>query len=538
MIGGGIYGACIAWEAVLRGLSVALLEREDFGGQTSSNSQKIIHGGFRYLQHADFKRMREHIRERTTFMKIAPHLVHPMPVVIPTYGHGMRGKEIFALALAIYDLVSFDRNRLEDSFKHIPRGKILSKGELFDSVPNLPQDGVTGGAVFYDAQVYNSERFLLAFLKSAEKLGCDMANYMNVTDFITGKGRIAGVMAKDAFTGDEIPVQAKMTVNAGGPWIYQILGLLDQYRSHKKFPLVKSVNVVTPLLFPSYAVGIYGKMRYSDKDAFLDKGTRLFFVTPWRGLSVVGTALSYYEGNPDELEVTREDVQNFLDDFNQASPLAQVQIRDVRLIQKGFLPSSGLDAGGNVQISKKYRILDHSKEGLSGLMSVMGVKYTTARDVAEKTVDLIFKIWGKTSPPSKSSTTVLHGGKIERLQEFLSQAIEKRPRGFTEERIKHLVENYGSGFEEVLQLVERNETRTEGLSFKDVLRAEILYGIREEMAMKLSDVVMRRTELGSAGNPGEEMLAFCASVMGKEMGWNVQRTQAELEEVRKIYVFF
>jgi glycerol-3-phosphate dehydrogenase len=141
VLGGGMYGACVAWDATLRGLSVALVDKADFGGATSSNSLKIIHGGLRYLQHADFRRMRESILERRTLMQIAPHLVHPLPVLLPTYGHGLQGPEVFAAALCINDLVSFDRNRLRDPQKHIPRGRVISKQSCLRHLPGLDSQG-------------------------------------------------------------------------------------------------------------------------------------------------------------------------------------------------------------------------------------------------------------------------------------------------------------------------------------------------------------------------------------------------------------
>lgn len=184
VIGGGIYGACVAYEATLRGLSVALVEKQDFCGATSANSLKTIHGGLRYLQHADFKRMRESIYERRTLMKIAPHLVHPLPVLVPTYGHGLKGIEAMTVALKINDLVSCDRNLgLPDPQKHIPTGRTLSPTECLNTLPGISADGLTGGAIFHDAQVYNSERLVLAYLQSATQLGLRVANYLEVTGF-------------------------------------------------------------------------------------------------------------------------------------------------------------------------------------------------------------------------------------------------------------------------------------------------------------------------------------------------------------------
>ena len=157
VVGGGIYGVCTAWDAALRGLSVALVEKGDFGSATSSNSLKIIHGGLRYLQHADLKRVRESTAERRTLMRIAPHLVHPMPCLMPTYGHALKGKEAMAVALFLNDLVCFDRNGLSDPQKHIPRGRVISKKECMSLIPGVNERELSGGALWYDCQLYNSE---------------------------------------------------------------------------------------------------------------------------------------------------------------------------------------------------------------------------------------------------------------------------------------------------------------------------------------------------------------------------------------------
>ena len=193
IVGGGIYGAGVARDASLRGLSVALVEKADFGCATSANSLKMIHGGLRYLQHGDFKRMRESIYDRRILMQIAPHLVHPLGVVVPTYGHGIKGKEVMTIALAINDIVSCDRNVGIDPHKHIPPGRTISKTECLQLLPGIDAKDLTGGAVFCDAQVYNSERLVLSFLRSAAQKNADLANYVEVIGFLQQGNCITGV---------------------------------------------------------------------------------------------------------------------------------------------------------------------------------------------------------------------------------------------------------------------------------------------------------------------------------------------------------
>lgn len=536
IVGGGIYGACVAWEASLRGLSVALVEKADFGCATSANSLKMIHGGLRYLQHGDFKRMRESICDRRALMQIAPHLVHPLRVAIPTYGHGIKGKEAMRIAMMVNDLVSCDRNFLNDPQKHIPPGRTISKSECLQLLPGINPENLTGGAVFYDAQVYNSERLLLSFLQSTAQKSADLANYVEVTGFIQVGNRVTGVEAQDLLTGERFHIRAKTVVNTSGAWINRVVSLVHGQQPDNRVLFAKAINLVTRQLFPSYAVGVPGQNSYRD-DALLKKGSPLLFIAPWRDKSLIGTTYKICQQEPDDFKIGEKDIQEFLDQINSSYPAANLTREDVAFVHGGLLPCSSIcDRTGNVQLSKHYQIYDYREQGLQGLISVVGVKYTTARNVAQKVVDWVFQSWGKKLPKSKSSVTPLHGGEISQFTTFLQAEIAKRPYGLGEELIRPLVYNYGSAYPEVLKYLSANEY--EGLEARlSVLKAEVLHGVREEMAQKLSDVVFRRTELGSAGYPGNEALNICAETMGAELGWSSTKIQQELQEVERVFAF-
>ena len=538
VVGGGIYGACVARDAALRGLSVALVEKSDFGAATSANSLKIIHGGLRYLQHADFMRMRESVKEQQVLMRIAPHLVHPLPVLIPTYGHWLQGKEAFALALLANHWISFDRDRLVRSQSCLPRGRVISKSEVLQLAPGIRQQGLTGGAIFYDAQLSNSERLIFAFLRSAEQAGAQLANYTEVKGFLKEKDTVIGVEASDTLTGDQLQIRAKTVVNTCGPWVSSILDSLrgrTAQQSNGQVFFAKAMNLLTRPFFPRHAVGVAGKNRYNDTDAVLNKGNRFLFITPWRGFSLIGTAQIAYDGHPEDCKASDEEIENFLREVNLAYPAADLKREDIVFVHSGLLPSSGIcRTTGDVQVTKHYQIHDHRGEGIKGLLSVVGVKYTTARRVAEKVVDRVFESWGHKPPQSPASYTPLHGGRIEQFESFLRANIKNRPSSLSEEAMSHLVGNYGSAYQDVLQYLNVPRASTSG-DRCTVLRAEVLHGIRDEMAQKLSDVVFRRTDLGTAGHPGDEALRVCADVMSAELGWNLSRTQHELQDVNKIF---
>ncbi|MBE9169008.1 glycerol-3-phosphate dehydrogenase/oxidase [Pleurocapsales cyanobacterium LEGE 06147] len=524
IVGGGIYGACIAWEASLRGLSVALVEKADFGSATSANSLKIIHGGLRYLQTADFKRMRESIHERTTLMRIAPHLVHPLPVLIPTYRRGMKGKEALYLAMKINDLIGCDRNRFEDPQKHIPNGRIISKQECQHLLPNIYSQGLTGGAIFHDAQVYNSERLTLSFLHSAEEIGAVVTNYVEVIGFLQTGDCVTGVQAKDILTGEKFEIRAKTVVNTCGPWINRVLSLAKP-QQQAKIPFAKAMNLVLRRsLFETYAVGLSGSSNYCNHNS-----SRFLFIAPWRGKSIVGTYYTTCDRDPDNFQVTETDIHNFLEQINQTYPTANLNREDVAFVHKGLLPQAKVNSQTREPLlSKHYQLRDHSQEGLKGLISVVGVKYTTARDVAKKTVDLIFQSWRQKSPKSVSAKTPIYGGQIESFDTFLHDAINQAPYGLSREVMQSLVYNYGSTYPRVLEYLDPSEELA-------IVKAEVLYAVHEEMAQKLSDVILRRTDLGSAGHPSNKILRLCAETMGAELGWSNAKIQQEFQEVNKVY---
>jgi glycerol-3-phosphate dehydrogenase len=535
VIGGGIYGACIAWDATLRGLSVALLEKDDFGHATSANSMKTIHGGLRYLQKADFQRIRQSTRERATLMCIAPHLVHPLTCMMPVYGHKMKGREMMAIALLINDLISYDRNRSYDPQKHIPRGRVISAGECLNRIPGIDSKGLTGAAVWCDAQVYNSERLTLAFIMSAAEQGAIVLNDTEVIGFLQANNRVSGVEAIDKQTGDIFTVRAKATVNAAGPWVNNLLGKMPGEMCKIPLHLAKAINVATKKIFPDYAVGI--SLRSNDQtDPLLSSlSERLLFIVPWRNQSLIGTIYKLYQQEPSQLLVTERDVDDIIHSVNKAYPLANLTPTDIQFVYSGLVPVSNIDPRkGTFQRDGQFRLYSH-KGSLEGLITVLGVKYTTARDVAEKVVDRVFSTLGRKVPRSTSSKVPLVGGNIESFQYYLDNEIRKRPEGLNKEQIQQLVYNYGTRYVEVLRHINRMDGSNSSVD-RAILEAQVLHAVREEMALHLSDVLLRRTDIGTMGYPGSETVMYCAQVMGRELHWDTGLLEKEIQELEGYYL--
>jgi len=536
VIGGGVYGLCTAWDAALRGLSVALLEKGDFGAATSSATHKIIHGGLRYLQHADVRRMRESIRERLLMMRLAPHLVHPMPFVVPAYGHLLRGKEVLAVAMAITDLIGFDRNRLDDPAKRIPNGRVIGRKECLEILPDIDPKGLTGAAVYYDAQMVNSDRLTLSFALSANEAGADLANYVEVTGLSTRNGRVTSVAAKDLHTGETFDVRGRMVANTTGPWSDVVVAYLRGASPDRRVLRSKGIQIVAPLYNADYAFAVEGTQR--DPDAVISRGNRLYFITPWRGRSLIGTTDTVYEGDPDDFAITERDVAEFIDEINAAYPAAKLTRDQVPYWFGGMRPVGEKNIDPTVsRTARKFEIIDHARhDGVANFISVVGVKYTTARGVAEQAVDRIFRKMGKQPPPCPTRTARLWGGAIERFDEFVAEQLRAAPAGVSGATTRHLVTNYGSQIGEIVEYITRDSSLGATLPGSDITRAEIVHACRHEMAGSLADVVLRRTELGTLGPPHAEAIDEVVRIMAAELRWSDSRKASERNALARQFV--
>ena len=533
VVGGGINGAACAWDATLRGLKVALLERKDFGWATSSSSSKIAHSGLRYLQHIDFKRMRESIRERNLIHQRAPHLIHSQPYLMPIYGHGVKGRETMAIYIKTYDMFSLDRQWFKDPARKIPSSFMISKEEVLKISPDIETENLTGGAVWYEGQMHNTERLLLSYVRSAYDKGASIANKIEVTDFLKAGDLITGVQARDLVSGETFSIKAKAVVNASGPWIVKNLNLIKSFKENPVHAS-KAFTLITRAFTEEHALTFGIRPMYEDRQAVVDKKSSLMFAIPWRGLCMIGSLhLACDEEDPAKITITEEEIQTYIDLINEGYPAAKLTRDDVRNILWGIVPA---DEANSAAPKKHYEILDHAKEDqLEGLVSVAGVKYTTARDVAEKSINLVCKKLGK-SLACTTAKVPLWGGDIEYLDKFKQQAIQTESERFSEKVMVRLVETYGSQYPEVLAYLDENPEWADFVPDSLVLKAEIIHAVRDEMANSLADAVLRRTDLGSLEYPGETALRVCAKLMAQELGWSESRIQSEMRDVEKAYI--
>lgn len=527
IVGGGIYGCTLAREAALRGLSVAIVDKSDFCSATSANSLKIIHGGIRYLQQFDLPRLRQSVKERRTIMRIAPHLIHPLLCAMPTSGSGMKSRAAMFCGLLANRILSLDRNNGLPPEKQIGPGRLGSRAEWLALAPDLADPRFTGVGFWEDAYAYNTERLATAFLKAAARAGTEAANYTEVTGFLRNGREITGVTAVDRETGKLLQIHARCTVVNTGPWTRHTLDLLDEKVAFPDFKLALTLNIVLRRqLSATHAMGIPAYR------AGWKRG-RLYFFVPWRGRTMIGTHMRLHQGNPDTARVSAEDLAAFLSILNMAHPGARITQPDVSFVQAGLLPAKNQDVGADEEpeLLNHFTIVDHAAaDGMKGLLTVLGVKYTTARDVAERTLTALARHLGRTLPAVNNETEALPGGDCPDLHWLL---VEAEAAGFSADMARHLVYNYGTEFRDVIRLGARDNALLRPLGHTmPILGAEVLYAVRQEMARTLADVVLRRTDLGSAGLPDESVLRKVALLMANELHWDPARIEREIAELQ------
>ncbi len=536
IVGCGVYGAFAAREAALRGLSVAVIDKKDFCGATSANSLKIIHGGVRYLQQLDIARVVESAKERKNLMRIAPHLVHPLPCVMPTRGLLMRSKPAMFAGMLLNDLLTSGRNRNVDSEKTIPAGSIVSRDELMQLVPGLTDSRYDGAAVWHDALAFSTERLVISAVKAAVQAGADAANYAQAVRFLLNGKKVTGVVVKDLVSGDEVTIKSRLVVNNTGPWSNEVLSFLEEDVTMPVAGLALELNfVLKRQLLKNHAVGLAG---YRNADA----KERLLFFVPWHGVTMVGTYCRLHAGRVDRIQVLDHDINSFIEDINSALPSAGITRDDIAIVHAGLLPiEAGSEMWPEPEPLRHYRLIDHGrKDGIEGIFTVLGVKYTTARDVAEKTMNKVLRHLGKSGGfTSSSDTTPLPGGDITDFQRFVKEAMAASPKELGNASMTKLLYSYGTEYRAILDMGLADGGLLKTISpTSSVIGAEVVHAARNEMALNLGDVVFRRADIGSAGMPDEDTLRTCAKLMARELSWDKAKVEKEITHVKSEVIKF
>ncbi len=393
IVGGGIQGACLARDVALRGLSAALIEQADFCSATSHNSLKTIHGGIRYLQHLNFKRALESIREQQIFLKTAPHLVQPLKFLMPTYGFGMRGPLALGAGIGLFEVLSAFVSLRDGSRPGWPKGRLMRAAACKKLAPGIDQNDITGGALWADAQVGFADKAVLQILQQAVDHDACIANYVKAEKLrfdTTHPNVVCGLEATDMRTGEVIKIQARSVVNATGPWVADWLKHAGDSELSLNVGLVKSMNLVTDKPALPHAIAVKSNRA---SDSKIDTAKRMYFVVPWQGKAVIGTTHFTYRGTADDMTVDQDEIAAFVDEFNEAYPTMDLKAKDVLYCYQGLTPGENSVDEDGAKLHES-RIIDHATtNGIRGLFSIVSIKWTTARLTAEQAVDLLLDQW-------------------------------------------------------------------------------------------------------------------------------------------------
>ncbi|TDL40144.1 glycerol-3-phosphate dehydrogenase [Kocuria rosea] len=511
VVGAGINGLGIARDAASRGLRVALLEQDDICSGVSAWSGRLVHGGLRYLEHRDFGLVRESLRERERLFRLAPHLVKPLRLIMPLYAHNKRPAWMIRLGMVVYDVLSFD--------KRTGRHEIMSVDATLRRFPGIARQGLKGAAVFTDGQVEYAERLCVEVAVAAAGDGAVIRTKARVEEPILRDGCIAGVRFRDTTTGDLHEVHAPVVLNVAGPWIDRVL-----QRGAPPQPRLNGGTKGSHLVVDPFPGAPDDVVYYESKT-----DGRLVLVIPWMGRYLIGTTDVRFDEDPDEARCGEDEMSYLLDEVNQLIPQARLTPADVLFTYSGVRPLPYAPDVDEWEIPRSHVLHDHAPD-LPGLVTVVGGKLTTYRQLAEEAVDETFDRLGRKSPRCVTANLPLPGvvGDLDDVRRFLVG------RGLGEPTVGRLVALYGGRALDVLAEGEHDAALLEVLhEDTGALGAELLFAVRHEFARTLTDVLARRVLLAFEPGHGLEVAGRAAALLGERLGWDRDRQAAELDEYRR-----
>jgi glycerol-3-phosphate dehydrogenase len=514
VVGGGITGAGVALDAASRGYSVALVEKADFAAGTSSRSSKLIHGGLRYLQSFDLGLVREALLERSLLVKLAPHLVEPLPLLVPSFD-GRRPDRLMGMGLNMYDAMSWRRGRDEDEDWSPTRHRIIGGAETVEMIPALGDREPSAAYLFYDCQT-DDARLVLTVLGEAERFGAVCANACEAAGLVERGGRAAGLLVRDTIGDGEFELTATNVINATGVWADRLRP--DELYGEEEVPRIRPSRG-SHLTLAADALPV-------DAGVIVPAGAgRNIFVLPWLGRTLVGTTDNDYEGSLDHVPPGEEDVAYLLEAVNAFFGVA-LDPGDLTGAYAGVRPliSSG-DPKKSVDISRKAELYETS----SGLVTITGGKLTTWRRMAKMAVDRVVEREGREAPCRTHEIPL--GEPVE------PDALPDAP-GVDGDTRRHLARRYGHAADLVMTLAAGAPELGRRISpdLPDIA-AEAGFAARHEQARSLSDVLLRRTRLGlldarSLAADDTEGARLAANAMARELGWDEPRLEREIADWR------
>ena len=505
IIGAGVNGAGIARDAALRGLRVIVLDKNDMCSGTSAVSSRLVHGGLRYLEYGEIPLVYESLHERRCLRRIAKHLVKPIRISIPIFSAARRGRLLIRLGMIAYDILSFK--------KLLPRHEMLSGEEIRKEVPGLLQEGLVGAARYFDAQITFAERLVLENLLAARSAGAEIKTYAEVSQIKTFDGRVDSLVYIDR-KGASSEIKAASIVNAAGPWVDEVL---------KRAPR-------TPKRFVGGTKGSHIVVTHFEgapADAFYVEAAadgRPFFIIPWNDQYLIGTTDIRYDESLDTIRASRAEVDYLVAETNRVFPAANLDVSDINFAYAGVRPLPHREKGPESAITRRH-IIKVNRKIAKGLISIIGGKLTTYRNLGEQTVDRLAKVLHRKLPECRTRDTLLPGAwGVDRAQKQLRSA-----NLLTEHGCERLLSIYGGRAIEIVDLAAAEADLRASLDEDGhYLAAEVVFAIREEFATTLTDIVFRRMMTGFLADQGRPLYDAVASRAAAEFRWSSEESATQL----------
>ncbi|MBI2000931.1 MAG: glycerol-3-phosphate dehydrogenase [candidate division NC10 bacterium] len=514
VIGGGMAGAGIARDAAIRGYRTLLLERKDFAFGTTSRSSKLIHGGLRYLELFDFGLVRESLRERERLQRLAPHLVRPLPFIVPVYRGARRGMITVRVGMKLYDLLTPGK-RTEDY-------RTMSRAETLQREPHLEPRDLLGAGFYFDDLLLLPERLCLENILSARRWGALVFNYAEVTALAQPPApnpqSLWQVEVRDVLGGSVARVTARVVVNAAGPWVDRVRRLARVDEGRRCVRTTKGIHLLLPRI-TDHAVYIAAK-----------RDERMFFVIPWREFSLVGTTDTDFEGDLDGLAATREEVRYLLQETQRVFPTTRVREEDIAYTYAGVRPLAFEEGRAASAVSREHKVIPEGETDT--FLSITGTKLTCYRSLAEEAVDRVGRLLGR-PVPCRTHGLALDGsdgdGTVE-VRLWADVADVARRSGLDPDQIQNLLQIYGRRYPAVLESAARAPELRERLCKQNPdIRGQLLYALEHELTETLSDFLLRRTGIGTSACMGLDCCRQIAAWMGEMRGWDARRVDGEIE---------
>jgi glycerol-3-phosphate dehydrogenase len=506
IIGGGATGCFIARDAARRGLSAALIEANDFACATSAHNSRLAHGGLRYLRNLEISLVRESLHERGRLLKIAPHLVRPLPFLLPTRGLGERLK--LAAGLFLYDALAMNQ---------LPPHRWLRRKKALARAPVLMESAIGGAFEYHDAQMYSPERIALENVIDADAHGTAIANHLACERLLLRDGKVEGAGVQDNLTGARFDIRARTVVVAAGPWADLFLEEATGRKATHRLIRSKGIHLLVPQI--------------ADVALAIETGDGHLFALPWRGHTLLATTDTPFTGDPATVAVREGDIDALLGAFRSALPGAGLERGSVQAFYAGLRPlvADGKSTG-TYNVSRRAELIDHAGEGLDGAFSALGGKWTTSRALAQSVTDALVAKLACKAKACTTATAPLPGGRFDDFDTMVGGFTRTWPGIATLRPMAHMLgvrlpeALKGAHLSDLVPFTDSNDTP-----------AQISFALEQEMALTLEDMVMRRTQIGLFGPPPMEVCQRIARQMGKHLGWDEARQTHEIESLAPLY---